>query len=111
MSIGTLFGFVLAFGLIVGSIIASTDKASMFVNYPSLLIVVGGTIAAGFISYEFKTAVKALKIMGWGFKKHKDSTLSLKDQIGFSFLKSSIKFPNMRLMVQPPNPPPIILAP
>ncbi|MFI3241779.1 MAG: MotA/TolQ/ExbB proton channel family protein [Alphaproteobacteria bacterium] len=82
MSMGTIFGFGLSLILIIGSIIASTSTPSVFINYPSLLIVVGGTVATVFISYEFKTAIKALKLMGVAFKNHKDAASSLKDQVG-----------------------------
>ncbi len=82
MSFGTLFGFATAVVLIIGSIISSTDKVSIFVNYPSLLIVLGGTVAAVFISYEFKTALTSLKLMFKSFLVHKDSKNSLKEQVG-----------------------------
>ena len=47
MDIGTLIGLIGALGLIGGSI-ALGDSIMAFVNMPSLLIVVGGTIAIAF---------------------------------------------------------------
>ncbi len=81
MSFGTILGFIAAVVLIIGSIISSTDKITIFVSYPSLLIVLGGTIAAVFISYEFKTAFKSLKMLFQGFVAHKDAKVSLKTQV------------------------------
>ncbi len=51
MNSSTLLGIVIGFLLIVVSIYLSAEDPGVFFNLPGLLIVVGGTIAAIFISY------------------------------------------------------------
>ena len=82
MSLGTIFSFIAAIIVVLGSILSATDNPGVFVDVPSLIIVVGGTFVALFISYETKTAISALKLMGTTFLKHTDSDISLKDEIG-----------------------------
>ena len=82
MSFGTLFGFIFGFMMVIGSIMAATDNPGSFYDLASILIVLGGTVAALFISYEKSVAVDALRLMKSAFKRHKDSETSLKDEIG-----------------------------
>ena len=82
MSLGTVFSFIAAIIVVLGSILTATDTPSAFIDIPSMIIVVGGTVVALFISYETKTAITALKLMGTTFLKHTDSDISLKDEIG-----------------------------
>lgn len=82
MSINTFIAFIAGFFVVVGSIIAATDRPLAFVDLPSVIIVVGGTFVTLFISFEAKTAFNAIKLMGKAFSSHKDSTKSLKDEIG-----------------------------
>ena len=53
MDIATLIGIVAAFGLVVGSILMGSGL-SLFINVPSLLIVVGGTMGVSLINYPLK---------------------------------------------------------
>ena len=82
MSLGTLFSFIAAAFIVLGSIFTATDTPGAFIDIPSIIIVLGGTVVALFISYETKTAIAALKLMGTTFLKHPDSDISLKDEIG-----------------------------
>ncbi len=82
MSVNMLFAFLAGIGVVFGSIISSTNNPLMFVDVPSLIIVVGGTFVTLFISYELKTSVGALKLMGQSFHRHIDSEKSLKDEVG-----------------------------
>ena len=52
MSKGTLFGFIAAVCVVLGSILSATDKPLAFVDVPSMIIVIGGTFVALFLSYE-----------------------------------------------------------
>ena len=61
LSIGTVSGFVLGVGLFVFSIVSNTDNYWMFINLSSLLLVMGGTLAAIFVSYQEKDVIRALK--------------------------------------------------
>lgn len=63
MSIATILGVVFGFGLFVGSILLSTDNVFVFINLPSFIMVMGGTLAATFISFEPRFVVHALRVM------------------------------------------------
>ncbi|WP_418067325.1 motility protein A [Sedimenticola hydrogenitrophicus] len=54
MNISTLVGIVTGMLLIVLSVLLSAEEPGVFLNLPGLLIVIGGTIAATFISYPMK---------------------------------------------------------
>lgn len=82
MSKGTLFGFIAAICVVLGSILSATDKPLAFVDVPSMIIVIGGTFVALFLSYETGLALKAIRLMGKAFGRHKDSEASLKDEVG-----------------------------
>lgn len=82
MSLGTILAFLAGFGMVVASIVSATDRPMAFVDIPSVIVVIGGTIAACFISYEPKSAVKAFKTMFASFKKYKDLETSMKDEVG-----------------------------
>ncbi len=82
MSMGSLLAFIAGFMVVIGSIVSATDRPSMFIDIPSMIVVVGGTLVASFISYEAKTAMAGLKLALSTFKKHKDSENSLKDEVG-----------------------------
>jgi chemotaxis protein MotA len=61
VDIGTIVGVVLGFGLIVGAILVGGSLTS-FVDVPSLLIVVGGTIAATLIMERLERVLGAFKV-------------------------------------------------
>lgn len=63
MSFATLFGLIIAFALFFGSIAMSTDNYVVFFHFPSFVMVVGGTLAATFISYEPRYVVLSLKLI------------------------------------------------
>lgn len=58
---GSLIAFIAGFVVVIGSIMSATDKPMAFIDIPSIIIVVGGTFVASFISYEAKNAVAGLK--------------------------------------------------
>ena len=82
MSIGAIASFIAGFSLVLAAILTATDQPQAFIDIPSMFVVVGGTIAALFISYEPKHAINALRTMFGSFKKHPDSAKSLKDEVG-----------------------------
>jgi chemotaxis protein MotA len=63
MSLTTIFGILVGFGLFIGSIMLSTDNIHIFLNVPSLIMVVGGTFAATFISFEARYVLLAFKVI------------------------------------------------
>lgn len=79
MDIATLIGFVMSFGLVIGSILIGGGLGA-FIDVPSLLIVVGGTFAVGLINYPLKEMLSSFKIaMNAFFDKAPD----VKEQIAF----------------------------
>ena len=60
MDIATLLGTVSAFGLVLIAIIMG-GGLSLFINIPSLMIVVGGTLGATMINYPLKDVLGALR--------------------------------------------------
>ena len=70
MSLGSLLAFLAGFAVVIGSILSATDYPMAFIDIPSIIIVVGGTFVASFISYEAKTALRGLKLGLSTFKKH-----------------------------------------
>ena len=66
MDLGTLFGILAAFGLILGSMMMG-GSIMMFVNVPSILIVILGTIAATLVANPMKLVFSAFKVAGNAF--------------------------------------------
>ncbi|MBM3566644.1 MAG: flagellar motor protein MotA [Alphaproteobacteria bacterium] len=64
MSLPTIFGFLASLVLFAWAIASSTDHYSIFWDIPSIIIVLGGTMAAAFISYEARYVFLALKLIG-----------------------------------------------
>jgi chemotaxis protein MotA len=63
MSIFTIVAFIFSFGLFFGAILISTDNPAMFFDVPSFIMVVGGTSAAMFVSYEPRYVILSLKLL------------------------------------------------
>lgn len=63
MSFSTIVGLLGAFALFFGSIIISTDNFLIFLSLSSFVMVVGGTFASTFISYEPRYVILSLKLI------------------------------------------------
>lgn len=82
MDISTLVGFLLAGGLIFFAI---KDGLSNFVDAPSLMIVVGGGIAATMMSLPMKVFAKIGAVLGTAFKdKKRDPKGLIESMVKFS---------------------------
>ena len=57
MSFNTFVAALVGFGLFFAAIALSTDNFMVFVSGAGFILVVGGTLAATFISYEFRSLV------------------------------------------------------
>lgn len=62
MDIASLVGLLLAIGLILGSIFLGTAPFSAFIDIPSVMVVVGGAIAATLIAFPLGSMLKSPKI-------------------------------------------------
>jgi len=55
MDIASVIGFLLAVGLIIGSIMAGSAPITAFIDIPSFLVVIGGSIGAGLMCFPLKS--------------------------------------------------------
>lgn len=62
MDISTVIGLVLAIGLVVGSIMIG-GSILVFVDYPSLMITVGGSFAAILMNFQLKVALSTMNVV------------------------------------------------
>ncbi|MCF7804320.1 MAG: MotA/TolQ/ExbB proton channel family protein [Candidatus Marinimicrobia bacterium] len=72
MDIATLFGLLAGAGLIVTAIITQGTTGSLveFIHRESLMIVLGGTIAATLINYPLKAVIGVFGVVKNAFKRH-----------------------------------------
>lgn len=82
MSIGTIIGLLIGLALFLGSIAIATDNFLLFVDLPSVIMVVGGTFSAAFISYEARYVFIALKTMLRIFSAPSINRGLLKSEVG-----------------------------
>ncbi|MEM6959078.1 MAG: MotA/TolQ/ExbB proton channel family protein [Myxococcota bacterium] len=68
MDKATVFGMVLGFGLVIGSILIGSSLGAYF-DVPSVLIVVGGTIASTFTAEKMSNVLGAMKVMKNAFRE------------------------------------------
>jgi len=110
MDLATIIGIILGFGLIIGSIFLG-GSLLLFIDIPSVMIVVGGTIAAtlikspigeilgvfsvvrnAFQTHENETEALIQKVSALAVKARKDGVLGLaKEPIDFPFLQRGIQ--------------------
>ncbi|NJB68451.1 chemotaxis protein MotA [Desulfobaculum xiamenense] len=81
MDIGTLLGLLSGFGLIVGSIMFGGGGLGGFIDVPSVLIVVGGTMATAFIMFPMKIVFGSFKVAMKAFFAHDTDAASLINQV------------------------------
>ena len=80
MSLGTLLGILVGIILFLQAIFLSTDEYGGFLHIPSLIMVIGGTIAATFIAYNERYALQALKaVLSIFSKTNVDQNILLAD--------------------------------
>lgn len=63
MDIATVVGLLLGTGLVVGSIMMGGGGLGPFINYPSLMITVGGSIAALLINFPLKAVIGVFNVV------------------------------------------------
>jgi chemotaxis protein MotA len=69
MDLATILGILSAFGLVIIAI-AMGGGVSLFINVPSLMIVVGGTLGATMINYPLKDVLGAISVVKNAFFSH-----------------------------------------
>jgi chemotaxis protein MotA len=81
MSLAALLGAFFGVLLFCASIVLSTDNYLSFWDFPSLLMVLGGTIASTYMSYQAKVVNNAFKALRLMFVKPKSTRDSLNTEI------------------------------
>ncbi len=76
MDLATLLGLISGIGVIVGAI-AVGGSLLLFVNAPSMIIVLGGTIAATLIKFPLNTFLGAFKVATRAFRSKADDPNAL----------------------------------
>tara|TARA_B100001179_G_C18456392_1_gene345271 strand:+ start:286 stop:753 length:468 start_codon:yes stop_codon:yes gene_type:complete len=69
MDLGTAFGLLLGIGLISIGIVSNNGNLMWFLNWNSLLIVVGRTFAATLVNYPLRNIQSLLKIASTAFTR------------------------------------------
>lgn len=82
MSFNTFVAALVGFGLFVAAIALSTDNFMVFVSGAGFILVVGGTLAATFISYEFRYVIKALSAIASTFAIDRMGRTRLNAEVG-----------------------------
>ena len=67
LDLATLLGILVATGLVIGSILLG-GSGSWFINYPSLMIVLGGTMGATLINYPMADLISVFKVTKNAFR-------------------------------------------
>ena len=69
MDLGTAFGLLLGIGFISIGIVSNNGNLMWFLNWNSLLIVIGGTFAAKLVNYPLRNIQSLLKIASPAFTR------------------------------------------
>lgn len=81
LSLATVIGVIFGFALVIGAIMHATSNWWSFLSMHGFLIVIGGTIANAFMSYQASYVVKAFKAMWNMLKKPKATREGLNAEI------------------------------
>ncbi len=76
MDIATLIGIFVAGGLVISSILMG-GSGMWFLNYPSMMIVVGGTMGATLINYPLSDIMRVLRVAKNAFSQKTETTGNL----------------------------------
>jgi chemotaxis protein MotA len=82
MSLNTFIAVLVGFGLFVAAIVLSTDNYMVFLSGASIILVLGGTLASTFNSYEFRYVVESLKAIASTFSIHRVGRAGLNIEVG-----------------------------
>ena len=89
MDLGSIIGMVGGSALLLFAVVMG-GPIGLFVNVPSFLIVVGGSLDAAFITYEMKDVITAIKAGIFVFKNTQDDPNNLIKDI-ITIAKSNLK--------------------
>lgn len=81
MSLATIAGTFFGFALIIGAIVHGTDNYLSFISVEGILIVMGGTVANAFMSYNANSVILAFQAIWHMVKKPKATREGLNAEI------------------------------
>lgn len=81
MDITSLVGFLLACGLLLGSILMGTAPITAYIDIPSGMVVVGGALAAAMMAFPLKSFMALPNIMIKSFLNKPDDLLEIIQQL------------------------------
>ena len=76
MDLATLLGIIVASSLVIISILMG-GSGGWFISYPSLMIVLGGTMGATLINYPLSDIISVFKITRHAFRRHATNPLAM----------------------------------
>lgn len=82
MSLNTLLAVLIGFGLFVAAIVLSTNNYLVFVSGAGAILVLGGTLASTFISFEFPYVINALRAIVETFRVSRMGRTRLNAEVG-----------------------------
>jgi chemotaxis protein MotA len=84
VDIATFIGILIAFGLVVASILIGGD-ATWFINYPSVMIVLGGTMGATLLAYPLADVMGVFRVVqNVFFQKAQSAKEMIPMMVGFA---------------------------
>jgi len=73
MDVATLVGLLIGIGLLVLAISLGDGRVDYFIHYPSMLLVLGGTIGATFVNYPLKNLWRIFGVVKNAFRRSESS--------------------------------------
>jgi chemotaxis protein MotA len=70
-SVASLVGAAFSFALVMGAVLHGTENFAAFLSLEGVMIVIGGTLAVAFMSYQANDVIDALEGLGLMFKRAK----------------------------------------
>jgi chemotaxis protein MotA len=81
MDITSIVGFILAWALVIGSIMIGSAPFSAFIDIPSVLVVFGGAAAAAMMAFPLKSVLTLPMVMKKVFLNKEDKLLEIIQQL------------------------------
>ncbi|MAT72584.1 MAG: motility protein A [Planctomycetaceae bacterium] len=81
MDLASVIGFIAALALVAGAIIIGGGNFAAFIDYPSLMVVIGGALAAALISFPLGNFFATIKVAMRVFMYKLDSIPRLIDEL------------------------------
>ncbi|MBT5572476.1 MAG: flagellar motor protein MotA [Alphaproteobacteria bacterium] len=82
MSLNTFVAVLVGFGLFIAAIALSTDNYVVFMSGAAIILVLGGTLASTFISYEYTYVLDGLRGILGAFKIDRRGRTRLNTEVG-----------------------------